>query len=95
MLYTVTPALYEETFSRLAEAIGDRNYFSGTVTFAFGDATCRLTTSVIVYRRTESLPEGDFDVISDLVPVWWEFHTETDEGEVPNDFSFSHLRNGF
>lgn len=95
MHYSVPPALYEETFSRLAEAIGSRNYFSGTVSFPFEHVACRLTTSVIVYRRTESLPEGDFDVIDDLVPVWWEFHTETDEGEVPNDFSFSALRKRF
>lgn len=92
MLYTVTPALYEETYTRLAEAIGGRNYFSGSVCFPFENATCRLTTSVIVYRRTESLPEGDFEAIDELVPVWWEFHTETGEGEVPNDFSFSGLR---
>ncbi|MCM1301444.1 MAG: hypothetical protein NC250_04660 [Alistipes senegalensis] len=95
MLYSVSPALYEETYSRLAEAIGGRNYFSGSISFPFEHATCRLTTSVIVYRRTESLPEGDFEVIHDLVPVWWEFHTETDEGEVPNDFSFSGLRSRF
>ena len=48
--------------------------------------------SVIVYRRVERLPEGDRDVIADLVPVWWEFHTADDGGEVLNDFSFSELR---
>ena len=78
----------------MTDAIGDRNYFSGVfgVCFSKGIA-CRLRTSVIVYRRTELLPEGTFEVIDDLVPVWWEFHTESDEaGEMLNDFSFGELR---
>ena len=76
----------------LAVAIGGGSYFSGSLSFAFGDTECRLTASVIVYRRVERLPEGDRDVIADLVPVWWEFHTAGDGGEVLNDFSFSELR---
>lgn len=92
MFYSVTPELYNETLTRLTEAIGADNYFSGTVEFVFDDITCRLRTSVIVYRRTERLPEGDASVITDLVPVWWEFHTESDDaGEMLNDFSFSEL----
>ena len=42
--------------------------------------------------RVERLPEGDRDAIADLGPVWWEFHTAGDGGEVLNDFSFSELR---
>ena len=88
MIYSVSTELYLEVAARLAEAIGGGSYFS----FAFGDTECRLTASVIVYRRVERLPEGDRDVIADLVPVWWEFHTAGDGGEVLNDFSFSELR---
>ena len=47
---------------------------------------------MIVYRRRERLPEGDRDAIADLVPVWWEFHTAVNGGEVLNDFSFSEVR---
>ncbi|MDE5963388.1 MAG: hypothetical protein K2G58_05120 [Alistipes sp.] len=93
MFFTVTPELYDETSARLFELIGDENYFSGSLNFVFEGVSCRLRTSVIVYRRTERLPEGTFSVIVDLVPVWWEFHTESDEaGEMLNDFSFSELR---
>ena len=92
MIYSVSTELYLEVAARLAEAIGGGSYFSGSLSFAFGDTECRLTASVIVYRRVERPPEGDRGVIADLVPVWWEFHTAGDGGEVLNDFSFSELR---
>lgn len=92
MIYSVSSELYLEAASRLLDAIGAGSYFSGSLTFPFGDTECRLTASVIVYRQCESLPEGDREVISDLVPVWWEFHTTETCGEVPNDFSFSGLK---
>ncbi|WP_418983615.1 hypothetical protein [Alistipes sp.] len=92
MMYSVSPELYREAAARLAEAVGGSNYFSGTVRFPFGDTECRLTGSVIVYRKRESLPEGDGERIADLVPVWWEFHTSIEGREVLNDFSFSQLR---
>lgn len=92
MIYSVSSELYLEAAARLLEAIGEESYFSGTLAFAFGETECRLTASVIVYRRRERLPEGDRDTIADLVPVWWEFHTAGAEGEVPNDFSFSDLK---
>ena len=78
MMYSVSSELYLEVAARLAEAIGDME--------------CRLTASVIVYRRRERLPEGDRDAIADLVPVWWEFHTVGSDGEALNDFSFSEVR---
>lgn len=92
MIYSVSSELYLEAASRLLEAIGAGSYFSGSLTFPFGDVECRLTASVIVYRQCESLPEGDREAIADLVPVWWEFHTTDVSGEMPNDFSFSGLK---
>jgi len=76
----------------VVRAVGGGSYFSGSLTFPFGDMECRLTASVIVYRRRERLPEGDRDAIADLVPVWWEFHTVGSDGEALNDFSFSEVR---
>ena len=56
MMYSVSSELYLEVAARLAEAIGGGSYFSGSLTFPFGDMECRLTASVIVYRRRERLP---------------------------------------
>lgn len=92
MIYSVSSDLYVETAERLLEAIGAQSYFSGSLLFSYGDVECRLTASVIVYRRTERYPEGPREEIFDLVPVWWEFHTCRDGAELLNDFSFSSLR---
>ena len=92
MNYSVSTELYEEVAARLEEAIGGGSYFSGSLEFDWEDVGCRLTASVIVYRRRERYPEGDRDEISDLVPVWWEFHTTGPDGEMLNDFTFSELR---
>lgn len=92
MIYSVSSELYLEAAARLKETVGGSNYFSGTFVFPFGEVECRFTGSVIVCRRCESLPEGEYERIADLVPVWWEFHTFTDGGEVFNDFSFGVLR---
>ena len=91
MMYSVSSELYLEVAARLAEAIGGGSYFSGSLTFPFGDMECRLTASVIVYRQRISAPDGQADVISRLVPVWWEFHTAFDGVEQLNDFSFEEL----
>jgi hypothetical protein len=32
------------------------------------------------------------DLIDNIIPVWWEFHSTTDEGEVLNDFDFAELK---
>ncbi|WP_295935555.1 hypothetical protein [uncultured Alistipes sp.] len=91
-MYTVLPELYLEVATRLSDAIDGGSYYSGSLVFSYGDLQCRLTTSVIVYRTRLSLPEGDADAISELVPVWWEFHTTGVGGEMLNDFEFSRLK---
>ena len=92
MMYSVSTELYREVVSRLLEAVGSESYYSGTLAFGYGDVECRLTASVIVCRERVRYPEGVWDEITDLVPVWWEFHTADDAGEFLNDFSFSELR---
>jgi len=66
MSYSVPSELYREVALRLSEAIGSGGYFSGTLAFAWGEAECRLTASVIVYRQRISAPDGQADVISRL-----------------------------
>lgn len=94
-VYNISPALYNEVAEHLTECVGRNGYFSGSPEFSSNGVECRLVLSAVVYRRRESMPEGEREVISDMVPVWWEFHTVTDEGEVMNDFSFGELRKYF
>ena len=46
---------------------------------------------MIGYRQRISAADGQADVISRLVPVWWEFYTAFDGVEQLNDFSFEEL----
>lgn len=92
MIYSVSSALYLEAIDRLLDAVGPRGYFSGMLRFPFEGTECRLTVSVLVSRRRVVLPEGSQECVSDLVPVWWEFHTTVDGEERLNDFSFATLR---
>ncbi|MBO5685389.1 MAG: hypothetical protein J6R73_02230 [Alistipes sp.] len=95
MIYSVSSELYEEVKARLVDAIDDRGYFSGHIAFTHEGWECRLVVSCFVHRRERALPEGIVREVSDLVPVWWEFHTADSEAERLNDFSFSTLRTLF
>lgn len=92
-MYEVSNDLYLEVADHLASVADDGGYFSGSFDVVFGDVECHVILSAIIYHCTLSLPEGrEVDVISDVVPVWWEFHTYIDGEEMLNDFSFDRLR---
>lgn len=91
-MFSVSNELYEHAACLLKEAIADKGYFSGRLDFTFGQTDCTLILSAVVSHHTLSLPEGDRTLITDLVPVWWEFHTSSIDGACDNDFSFEELR---
>lgn len=84
-----SPEEYTEVWQTLSKAIGERDYFSGSVTCHHQGFSSHLTTTLIIYRdRTH--PEHP---ISDVVPIWWEMTTTNSEGEERlNDFSLAVLR---
>ena len=92
MIFTISTQLYAEVIARLKEKIGAKGYFSGSLSFDHEGVFCRLVVSCFVYRREVRMPEGAHEAIVDLVPVWWEFHTADENGELLNDFSFDELR---
>ncbi|MEG2614720.1 MAG: hypothetical protein RR996_06740 [Alistipes sp.] len=92
MIISVTPELYRQMSNRLCEAIGASDYFSDTICFVEQEVESRLTASILVYHRTECAPDGVWRPITDLVPVWWEFHTVVEGVEVLNDFDFNELK---
>ncbi len=83
---------YQEIASELLERIGYKDYID--INFKVETETWigYFHASLILYRNEDSYPEGDFNKLSDVVPVWWEFHTVGDDGEVLNDFQFSELK---
>ena len=91
-MYEISSQIYEKTAQKLCNLVGGNGYFSGTLEFAHEDIECRMVASLIIYRKRVEMPEGLFDVIDDIVPVWWEFHTVIDGEELINDFDFARLK---
>lgn len=85
-MFQVSSELYDEIAIRLREAFGGGGFYSGSVECAVGETLCRLTASLVLYRSDDRWPEGCRRRLTDVVPVWWEFHTVTADGEVLNDF---------
>ena len=77
-MLNITSEIYRLVADRLRDAVGDADY--------------TLRTTLLIYRREVSDESGSWSAIYDLVPVWWEFHSVTGEGEVLNDFDFEELR---
>lgn len=92
-MYTVSDQLYLEVAERFRSLSCGSDYVSGRIEFDFRDHVwCSMLVSAIIYRKRDRREDGDVWLTSDVIPVWWEFHTTLDEGEVLNDFSFNTLR---
>ena len=91
-MYEVSDQLYLEVADRLRSRFGDGDYFSGRLEFEHEQTVCHMLLSAVVYHQSHRCERGDVRLISDVVPVWWEFHTTLPQGEVLNDFSFNTLR---
>lgn len=94
-MFCVTPEIYGRAAEIIADRLGQTDYLSENFEFEADGVLCRSLFSAVVYRKRLYVPEGELDVLSDLVPVWWEFHTFDAEGEMLNDFSFNELRQYF
>ena len=91
-MYDIPSQLYLEVADRLIARFGTSDYFSGTLSLDYDGVMCSLLLSAIIYRRLCRCDEGERLLIADVVPVWWEFHTVGEQGEILNDFSFNVLR---
>lgn len=91
----IEPHIYEAIAQKLLEEIGTHDYITATLEIEVGNRYFRLVCACIVYRRTEQRPEGVFEVVSDVVPVWWELHSYEDWKEVVNDATFERIREQF
>lgn len=92
-MYTISVKVYLEVAERLSALIGNLHYYSGAFEFESEGVLYRMIISAMIYRHRETLPEGrEVDIIDNIIPVWWEFRSTTDEGEVLNDFDFAELK---
>ena len=91
-MYSLQPEIYCDLAAAVAQSLSNIYYFNGSVEHLDGDAECRLTASLIIYRHRAGLFSDETDYITDIVPVWWECHTMVDGVEVENDFDFALFR---
>ncbi len=91
-MLTINPKIYDCFAQLLIEEIGSQNFCSASCMFQTPEVDYRLEATLLIRHICESLPEGDVLVIEEITPVWWEFHTLTDEGAQLNDFDFNILR---
>lgn len=79
---------YALVWRALLGAIGERDYFNGTVESHHAGFTSSLTTTLIIYRDKHH-PERP---ITSLIPIWWEMHTlDSEDRKHLNDFEFCEL----
>lgn len=94
-MYQISSTLYLQVLNLLVGHIDNKGYYSGSFELDFDDIRCRMTLSAVIYRSKDIDAEHHQRGIDDIIPVWWEFHTLTANGdgeEILNDFSFNELR---
>lgn len=78
-------AINETTYSKLAklllERIEDENFFNGTVEYDTDEFYSALKCTLIICRNED-------DKIMSVLPVWWEYVMNLEDGEQWNDFSW-------
>ncbi len=83
-MFTIDQDIYHQMARQLIGMIGCDGFFNGTAEYDTEEFCSRLTATLLIYRRGES--------IADIVPVWWEFHLVQPDGEVLTDFCWHELR---
>lgn len=91
-MYEIPLSVYDDLACAICSSLSGIHYFNGSVTVGDDEAEHTLTATILLYRRRVSDWDDEFDDIVDAVPVWWECHTLTAEGELCNDFDFELLR---
>lgn len=90
----------DEVYAELAQMIVDHisvdydDSISKRFEYETDDMMYNLDISAIVYWRRETAPDGEWNEISDIVPIWVEMRTtniET-EKEIINDMTFDRLK---
>lgn len=87
---------YKAIAEALLSAIDDAEFYNGSVEYDTAEYGSRLTATLIIYREPlldPADPARCATRITGIVPVWWEFHTYGERGEILNGFSWSELRN--
>ncbi len=92
-MYKISPNLYTRLAEHIYEEITSPTFYSGVIEMDDDEVAIRFVSTLIPYFNKEEYNGSTRYTLRDIVPVWWEIHTTTNEGEVNNDFDFSTLLN--
>lgn len=86
--------IYKALAVELREIIEVQNQCSTMIELPDGEMTYRLTLAAFIYRENVSAPDGIWNDVKDIVPIWWELHTYVgpDMIERQNDATFDKLK---
>ena len=94
-MISIDDSIYGVIADKLLGAIGDSDFFNGTVECDTAEYCSELRTTLIIYREPMLDPADESRAaarITAIVPVWWEFHLHESCGERLTDFSWSELK---
>ncbi len=91
-MLTINPTVYQQLGELLVECIGSMSYLSEDIFFEDSDYDYHFSATLIIRFVDELYPEGELSEIVEIIPVWWEFSSVGEEGEVLNDFDFNILK---
>ncbi len=91
LIYEITPLIYEQLTIKLMELIATPHFTKVSIELDFDQMHLHFTASLFPSFSREELPEGVFERIDNLTPVWWEMHTYINNREIINDFDLSIL----
>lgn len=92
MIYKINPEFYIRVTEKLLAELDQKEYYFGSFEFDYEGVICKMVLSAVIYRQNVFEDGAYRRKISDVIPVWWELHTEIDGQECLNDFSFNLLR---
>lgn len=71
----------------------NKDYLKDSISVVYGDMDFTLSFAVIVYY-SKSRDEETYgqDILSDIIPVWWDFEAVEGEMKFVTDFSFDELK---
>lgn len=84
---------YEVLARLVAEDIAETGCFNLMYEVEFQEFSLKLKLTACVYGQKTTGGEGrEWWEITNIVPVWWEAHTITEDGEKLSDFTWSVFR---
>lgn len=92
-MFEISDAHYCQFAENLLDSIGTAEFFNGTLHLETTEYTAQLRVTLLIYRTPRRDPAShSAEDIVDIVPVWWEHHLQTADGEQLSDFDWREFK---